>query len=96
MSRFSFSGVGGPREGGRTTSDMNGAFISGGTRSGERERCSQSMSVAHEMREVLYSVTAFWKFEKNITEPVVLMLRYYTEIFLSGIYILLGFVVKIQ
>ena len=71
MSRFSFSGVGGPREGGRTTNDMNGAFISGGTGSGERERCSQSMSVAHEIKEVLYSVTAFWKFEvvvKNITD----------------------------
>ena len=38
ISLCSFSVVGGPREGGRTRRDMNGAFISGGTGSGERER----------------------------------------------------------
>ena len=53
MRASSFSGVAGPRQGGRSMTAMNGALMSGGMGSGVRERRSQSMSVAQEIRAVL-------------------------------------------
>ena len=61
MSLCSFSSVEGPRQAGSCTRDMNGAFMSAGTGRGERERRWHSMSVAQFTRELLYSVTAFWR-----------------------------------
>ena len=61
MSLCSFSSVEGPRQAGSSTRDMNGAFMSAGMGRGERERRWHSMSVAQFTRELLYSVTAFWR-----------------------------------